>query len=117
MTNELIWPLSGRDSDVGYPTKMDDGRASLEVEVPGQSDQASKNSDSATQVNHPDGGLSFLAIANSIDQMIWSTQPDGFHDYYNERWYEYTGVPLGSTDGEAWNGMFHPDDQDRAWKV
>ena len=57
----------------------------------------------------------FRAIANSIDQMVWSTRPDGYHDYYNDRWYEYTGVPPGSTDGEAWNGMFHPDDQDRAW--
>jgi PAS domain S-box-containing protein len=57
----------------------------------------------------------FRAIANSIDPMIWSTRPDGFHDYYSDRWYEYTGVPKGSTDGEAWNGMFHPDDQARAW--
>ncbi len=59
----------------------------------------------------------FRAIANSIDQLIWATRPDGFHDYYNQRWYEYTGVPEGSTDGEAWNGMFHPDDQERAWGV
>jgi PAS domain S-box-containing protein len=59
----------------------------------------------------------FRAIANSIDQLIWATQPDGYHDYYNQRWYEYTGVPEGSTDGAAWNGMFHPDDQERARKV
>ncbi|MGO4524702.1 PAS domain-containing protein [Microvirga sp. 2MCAF35] len=59
----------------------------------------------------------FRAIANSIDQMIWATQPDGFHDYYNQRWYEYTGVPDGLTDGEGWNGMFHPDDQERAWVI
>jgi len=57
----------------------------------------------------------FNAIADSIDQMIWSTTPDGQHDYFNRRWYEYTGVPEGSTDGEAWNGVFHPDDQERAW--
>ncbi|MBU1377505.1 MAG: PAS domain-containing protein [Alphaproteobacteria bacterium] len=50
-----------------------------------------------------------------MPQMVWSTLPDGFHDYYNARWYEFTGVPEGSTDGEAWNGMFHPDDQERAW--
>ncbi|MCR5878915.1 PAS domain-containing protein [Phenylobacterium sp. J367] len=50
-----------------------------------------------------------------MPQMVWSTRPDGFHDYYNARWYEFTGVPAGSTDGEAWNGMFHPDDQERAW--
>jgi len=59
----------------------------------------------------------FRGITNSIDQMIWSTQPDGYHDYYNTRWYDYTGAPPGSTDGEGWNGMFHPDDQDRAWAV
>ncbi|OBX20815.1 hybrid sensor histidine kinase/response regulator [Erythrobacter sp. QSSC1-22B] len=58
----------------------------------------------------------FHAIANSIDQMIWSTRPDGYHDYFNDRWYEYTGVSPGSTDGERWVGRFHPDDQQRAWE-
>jgi PAS domain S-box-containing protein len=59
----------------------------------------------------------FHAIVNSIDQMIWSTRPDGHHDYFNDRWYEYTGVPQGSTDGEGWSGIFHPDDQPHAWAV
>tara|TARA_R110002167_G_scaffold63058_4_gene177879 strand:- start:494 stop:2428 length:1935 start_codon:yes stop_codon:yes gene_type:complete len=56
----------------------------------------------------------FRAIADSMPQMVWSTRPDGFHDYYNARWYEFTGMEPGTTDGEAWNGMFHPDDQHRA---
>ena len=56
----------------------------------------------------------FRAIADSMPQMVWSTLPDGFHDYYNARWYEFTGVPAGSTDGEGWNGLFHPEDQARA---
>jgi PAS domain S-box-containing protein len=64
-----------------------------------------------------DSEAKFRAIANSIDPMVWSTRPDGFHDYYNDRWYEFTGVPYGSTDGAGWNDMFHPDDQDRAWRV
>lgn len=59
----------------------------------------------------------FRVLADAMPQMVWSTLPDGFHDYYNARWYEYTGVEPGSTDGEGWNGMFHPDDQDRAWAV
>jgi len=59
----------------------------------------------------------FRILTDAMPQMVWSTLPDGFHDYYNARWYEYTGVPVGSTDGEGWNGMFHPDDQDRAWAV
>jgi len=59
----------------------------------------------------------FRILADTMPQMVWSTRPDGFHDYYNARWYEFTGVPNGSTDGEGWNGMFHPEDQDRAWSI
>jgi PAS domain S-box-containing protein len=57
------------------------------------------------------------AIINSIDQMVWATRPDGHHFYFNDRWYEFTGVPLGSTEGEGWANVFHPDDQERTWKV
>ncbi len=57
----------------------------------------------------------FRAITNAMPQMVWSTRPDGFHDYYNDQWYAFTGAPPGTTDGEGWNGMFHPDDQDSAW--
>jgi len=58
----------------------------------------------------------FRVLADAMPQMVWSTLADGFHDYYNARWYEFTGMPEGSTDGEAWNGMFHPDDQPIAWE-
>jgi PAS domain S-box-containing protein len=61
--------------------------------------------------------LRFNTLADALPHMVWSTLPDGYHDYYNARWYEFTGVPLGSTDGEAWNGMFHPEDRERAWDV
>jgi len=58
----------------------------------------------------------YQVLTNAMPQMVWSTLPDGFHDYYNAQWYAVTGVPAGSTDGEGWNGMFHPDDQERAWE-
>lgn len=57
------------------------------------------------------------ALTNSIDQMVWSTRPDGFHDFYNTRWYEFTGVEAGSTDGAGWSDLFHPDDRERAWSL
>ena len=58
----------------------------------------------------------FKALAETLPQMVWSTGPDGFHDYYNRRWYEFTGVPEGARDKEEWDGIFHPDDRDRAWE-
>lgn len=61
-------------------------------------------------------GPAFHALADTMPQMVWSTLADGSHNYYNARWYEYTGVPVGSTDGDAWAGMFHPDDQPNAWE-
>ncbi|MBA3771503.1 MAG: PAS domain-containing protein [Ramlibacter sp.] len=59
----------------------------------------------------------FKTIANAMPQMVWSTLPDGCHDYYNQQWYDFTGTPPGSTDGEKWNGIFHPQDQAHAGSV
>jgi|TARA_R100000501_G_scaffold17783_2_gene33861 diguanylate cyclase (GGDEF)-like protein/PAS domain S-box-containing protein len=59
-------------------------------------------------------------LRNTLDhipQMVWSTRADGYHDYYSGLWYEFTGMPVGSTDGAGWSNMFHPDDQERAWDV
>ena len=58
----------------------------------------------------------FRSFADAMPQMVWSTLPDGAHDYFNQRWYDFTGVAEGSTDGEGWNGIFHPQDQARAWE-
>ena len=58
----------------------------------------------------------FRTIANAMPQMVWSTQPDGFHDYYNERWYDFTGAVPGDTDGERWAAMFHAEDRENAWR-
>ena len=62
----------------------------------------------------------FRTIADALPQMVWSTLADGYHDYYNEQWYSFTGVAWGSTDGDGWNDIFHPDDQERsrsAWQT
>lgn len=56
----------------------------------------------------------YNVLTEAMPQIVWSTRPDGFHDYYNAQWYEFTGVPAGSTDGTGWNGLFHPEDRERA---
>ena len=57
----------------------------------------------------------FKTIANAMPQMVWSTLPDGFHDYFNHQWYTFTGIAEGASDGDAaWSLLFHPDDQTRA---
>jgi PAS domain S-box-containing protein len=54
------------------------------------------------------------AITDSIDQIVWSAQPDGHHDYFNQRWYDVTGAERSPADGDGWIEMIHPDDRARA---
>jgi PAS domain S-box-containing protein len=56
----------------------------------------------------------FRTLADAMPQMVWSASPDGFLDYHNARWYEFTGAPVGATDGAGWTAMLHPDDSDAA---
>ncbi|RZA24345.1 MAG: PAS domain S-box protein, partial [Proteobacteria bacterium] len=59
----------------------------------------------------------FRTITEAMPQMVWSTRADGYHEYYNRKWYEFTGVTAGSTDGADWDQIVHPDDQAMTWKV
>ena len=52
-----------------------------------------------------------------MPQIVWSTRPDGYHDYFNARWYEFTGTAPGFTEGDGWNGLFHEDDRARSWAL
>jgi len=54
--------------------------------------------------------LMFRTLADTMAQMFWITQPDGYHEYFNQRWYDYTGTTLEQTQGEGWLNILHPDD-------
>jgi len=65
------------------------------------------------------GERRFRQLADIMPQMVWTTKPDGTHEYFNKRWYEFTGMPEGSLGGEGWAELFHPDDDQRVrahWK-
>ena len=58
----------------------------------------------------------FQFLAESIPQMVWTTEPDGYHDYFNQRWLDYTGLTMEESMGLVWNDVLHPDDRQRAWE-
>lgn len=49
-------------------------------------------------------------LADSIPQIVWTADPDGGSDYYNQRWMEYTGLTLEQTLDWGWRVCPHPDD-------
>jgi PAS domain S-box-containing protein len=52
----------------------------------------------------------FRQLADAMPQIVWAARPDGYIDYYNERWYEYTGFPRGEYGQSSWEPILHPDD-------
>lgn len=54
--------------------------------------------------------LQFQLICDTMPQMLWTTRPDGFHDYFSQRWYDYTGLKPEECRGLNWVLPFHPDD-------
>jgi PAS domain S-box-containing protein len=57
--------------------------------------------------------LNFRTLADTMPQLFWTTLPDGYHDYFNKRWFEYTGMTLEQTQGWGWSHLLHPDDKQR----
>lgn len=52
----------------------------------------------------------FKLICNTMPQMVWSTNAEGSHDFFNSRWYDYTGLSSEDSLGLGWKNPFHPDD-------
>ncbi|MBW1655287.1 PAS domain-containing sensor histidine kinase [Flavobacterium quisquiliarum] len=52
----------------------------------------------------------FRQLADLVPQVIWTAKPDGYVDYYNKRWYEYTGLDEEKFGDESWVPMLHRDD-------
>ena len=63
------------------------------------------------------GEARFRQIADAMPQMVWSALPDGYHDYYNRRHYEFAGVSPDETIGQDWGAIIHPDDLPRTQQV
>ena len=51
-------------------------------------------------------------LANSIPQLAWIAEPNGYIYWYNQRWYDYTGTTLDEMKGGGWHSVHHPDSVD-----
>jgi PAS domain S-box-containing protein len=61
----------------------------------------------------------FKFLADSIPQIVWTSNPDGSLDYINKHWFDYTGLTYQETAELGWAPVLHPDDieiDQKAWK-
>ncbi len=59
----------------------------------------------------------FRLLANSVPDLVWITDAEGYVTYTNERWTKYTGLPRDEALGEGWIRTVHPDDVERTLQV
>ncbi|MTJ07405.1 ATP-binding protein [Anabaena sp. UHCC 0204] len=56
-------------------------------------------------------------LAESIPQLVWTADAEGNCDYFNQNWYEYTGLSKEQSVGYGWLAALHPDDVESAGQV
>ena len=59
----------------------------------------------------------FQFLADMIPHLVWRTDRDGNHDYFNRRWYDFTGLSYEETKDRGWSLVLHPDDYGRTLEV
>jgi len=52
-------------------------------------------------------------IIDTIPVIAWRTLADGSGEFWNQRWHDYTGMPLEAARGWGWRAAIYPDDLDR----
>ena len=49
-------------------------------------------------------------ILNVMPQLVWTAAPEGNVVYYNQQWFDYTGMTYEQTKDWGWGPVLHPDD-------
>ena len=52
----------------------------------------------------------FRNVADNVPQLIWTNDAAGAANYFNRRWYEYSGLSYEESEGLGWQVMVHADD-------
>ncbi|GHO62738.1 hypothetical protein KSC_016300 [Ktedonobacter sp. SOSP1-52] len=53
-------------------------------------------------------------LAETVPQMVWTTRPNGQHEYINQRWCDYMGVTVEHMQSDRWAPLsfIHPEDRE-----
>jgi diguanylate cyclase (GGDEF)-like protein/PAS domain S-box-containing protein len=54
--------------------------------------------------------LYFHTMAEAVPDIMWTADPEGMDDYFNRKWFDYTGLTLEQSMGTKWTVIVHPDD-------
>jgi len=61
----------------------------------------------------------FRFLTGAIPQIVWTSDAEGTADYYNQQWYDFTGLGIQQSLRNGFEYVVHPDDYKRtceAWR-
>ncbi len=53
-------------------------------------------------------------LTDAIPQIVWIARPDGAVDFFNQPWFNYTGLTFEQSEGWGWTKVLHPEDHQPA---
>src|SRR5262249_22303102 len=53
----------------------------------------------------------YRSLAEAMPQIVWTAATDGSLDYFNQRWFDYSGLTYNESTGWGWRPVIHPDDE------
>ncbi|KQS31113.1 PAS domain-containing protein [Dyadobacter sp. Leaf189] len=62
----------------------------------------------------------FRTLADSMPQLVWTADSEGYINYLNKSVYDYAGARDGRIYGDLWSNIVHPDDVNenrRLWEL
>jgi PAS domain S-box-containing protein len=69
-----------------------------------------KHREKVFRKSESDARMVLDAAFDSIPHIVWTAKPNGWVDYYNRGWVEYTGMAVERTISQGWGSLLHPED-------
>ncbi len=112
---DMTFPLKGADNTFRLfltrvsPVKDEDGKIYRWVGTNTDISETKKDEERLRESE-----ARFRLLADTMPQIVWTSGPDGHVDYFNDRWYQFTGCAPESVGEENWGPIVHPDDYSRS---
>jgi PAS domain S-box-containing protein len=115
---ELSFPLESgtRHFDLTVSAVRDDDGTPLGVVVTSRDITDTIRAEERLRVSE----MRYRELANAMPQIVWTARADGTGDYYNDRWYEFTGMDRDGDGARRVAAYIHPADLEtlrERWRI
>ncbi|HEY9615663.1 MAG TPA: PAS domain S-box protein, partial [Microcoleaceae cyanobacterium] len=107
---DIVLPNGTVHQLLSYATPLRDDQNQIRGVVGAFLDITERNQDAAAlKVSQQ----RYRELAEAMPQMVWTADATGAVNYWNQRWYEYTGLSEAESMGLAGANTVHPNERDR----